>query len=133
MKKPEHHRKRPRELHPSISEIDLNSLAERVTYEGSPKHKRSPKYFSNPEFRSSGSICPPVITHDLPKIMEWLRIGIQKGAISSLRGEYPQNIWYLDGEILFEAVLTNKENGQYHGFPLEPFEWPEGIKEIYHG
>jgi hypothetical protein len=30
---------------------------------------------------------------------------------------FPRYVWYLEGDVLCEARLTNRENGEYHGYP----------------
>ena len=42
-----------------------------------------------------------------------------------MEGDFPRYAWYKNGTDLYEARLVNRDNGQYKGFPLERFEWPE--------
>jgi hypothetical protein len=45
------------------------------------------------------------------------------------RGVFPRYAWHKDGEIVYQAVLSNEEQGDYHAYPLEdPQEWPRGMR-----
>jgi hypothetical protein len=61
----------------------------------------------------------------------WLRTAIQVGAFKQLeeRHSFPKYIWYLDGEILYEAT-GGEWSGVYHGYPINKSEWPEGIEKL---
>src|SRR5262245_25354045 len=42
--------------------------------------------------------------------------------------KFPRLVWHLQDETLYEARLSNRELGEYHGYPLEDrCEWPAGI------
>jgi hypothetical protein len=43
-------------------------------------------------------------------------------------GEFPRYVWCRRGDDTYEAMLVNKELGQYKGYPLAHDEWPEGLK-----
>ena len=47
--------------------------------------------------------------------------GIRRGMVSEQqRGDWPQNIWAVDAEgIVYEAQLSNRELGEYHGYPMK--------------
>ena len=35
------------------------------------------------------------------------------------RNGWPQNVWAVDGDgVVYEAQLTNREAGEYHGYPM---------------
>lgn len=42
-------------------------------------------------------------------------------------GRFPRYVWHREGEVYYEARLTNRETGCYKGYPIEPTEYPEGI------
>lgn len=47
-----------------------------------------------------------------------------------MEGEFPRYVWYQDAGIVYEARLTNKELGEYKGYPLNADEWPHGIERV---
>lgn len=59
-----------------------------------------------------------------------LRNAILAGMVSSdWRGGYPRYVWHIDGELVYEAFLTNQGQGEYKAYPLESeHEWPRGLK-----
>jgi hypothetical protein len=60
-----------------------------------------------------------------------LREAIENGLVSGdWPGDFPKHVWYKDGPVVYEARLTNKEQGTYHAYPLNgPEEWPRGMNE----
>jgi hypothetical protein len=58
-----------------------------------------------------------------------LKEAIRIGCVSAeWRGGFPRFAWYMDGETLYEAALSNQDNGEYHAYPLESRnEWPKGL------
>lgn len=113
----------------AISVAELEKLADRVKYNPSQKHKRYPIPGQHPYFDHNSSKCPTQIT--LEQAQTWLKDGIAKGAVSSFNGSFPSCVWYKEGNIVFEAKLTSKSTGEYHGFPLETYEWPNNIEEYF--
>lgn len=59
-----------------------------------------------------------------------LQQAIQNGLVSAeWRGTFPRYAWHRDGDTVYQAVLSNEEQGEYHAFPLEdPREWPKGMR-----
>ncbi len=43
-------------------------------------------------------------------------------------GRYPRYVWYRHGDVVYEGRLVNQELGQYKGYPIQPSEWPEGLR-----
>ena len=125
-------RKRPRRRTINIPpDTDLEDLAARVVYEGSPEHKNIPSFAGRPRLRADASCCPREIT-DREMVSGWLRSAIRRGAIGApWEGELPRYVWYKQDNIVFEARLVNRENGSYKGYPLDDDEWPRGIEQIY--
>ncbi len=37
---------------------------------------------------------------------------------------YPQYAWFRSGDAVYEARLSNSEQGSYQGYPLDESEWP---------
>lgn len=126
-------RRRPRRrVIQAPPEVDLRSVADRVTYVGSPEHKDFPSFAGAPRLRQrDASPCPRSI-RDPEVVCEWLRDAIRRGATAApWEGGYPRYVWYKHGETVFEGRLVNRGNGEYKGFPLRRSEWPEGIEALY--
>lgn len=93
MRAPKRKRHRIRTIHVRPG-IDLDRLAERIRYAGSPEHKDYPGCAGSPGLRSDATPCPPEIK-DPAMICEWLRAAIRCGATGSLwEGDFPRYVWY---------------------------------------
>ena len=113
------------------SGTDLDALADRVMYVGSPEHKDIPSFVGQPRLRGDASRCPREIA-DRDLVNEWLRSSIRRGATGApWEGEFPRYVWYKFGATMFEGRLVNREAGTYKGYPLNEDEWPNGIEAIY--
>ena len=125
-------RRRPRKRTMCVPlDRNLDCLAKRVGYVGSPEHKDFPSFAGPPRLRSDASCCPREIK-DREVVCEWLRSAIRRGAVGApWEGDFPRYVWYKHGDIVFEGRLVNRGNGLYKGYPLDSEEWPDGIKEIY--
>lgn len=101
---------------------ELQALARRLRYVGSPLHKRGPGDFGlDPPaaLRQGKSICDDVVDcrSDAQSLLE---DGVKKGLVSTqTNGGFPQNVWAvaLRG-VPLEAMLDNAETGTYHGYPM---------------
>lgn len=113
----------------------LRALAARVTYLGSPYHKRTPGDFGLvPPFqpRPDKTLCDDAGIVRVADAIHWLREGIRRGMISDAReGNLPKHIWAVtESGVVLEATCTNGVIGQYHGYPLsEPDPFREVILE----
>ena len=110
--------------------VDAMKLAaSKVRYTGSPYH-RSPGSKAGPIASRSGlaSKCPPNWTN--LEATRVLRQAMVEGRVSMIWEQgYPRHVWYLDGDVLYEARLTNSGNGEYHGYPLEDrWQWPKNFR-----
>ena len=56
----------------------------------------------------------------------WLQEAIAEGNVGEPWGAapYPRMVWKRVGEEVFEARLSNAEQGWYHGYPIDKSEWP---------
>jgi hypothetical protein len=55
-----------------------------------------------------------------------LQRGIEAGYVSEFDGRFPDRVWVWINNVLHEARLTNRELGDYHGFPIDdPCQYPE--------
>ena len=60
---------------------------------------------------------------------EHVKEAIRTGCVSAeWQGDFPRYAWYMERDTLYEAVLSNRQSGDYHGYPLETrAEWPKGL------
>jgi hypothetical protein len=60
--------------------------------------------------------------------MRWLKKAIRSGYVSAhWEGDFPRYVWYREADVVYEGRLVNQGNGQYKGYPLNPWEWPENL------
>lgn len=109
----------------------LDAIAKRVTFVASPYHiRRSHKADTRRRGYNSASICE-VDWSDGEKT-GCLRSGIRLGNVSEApAGEFPKHVWYPDPKTgrIFQATCTNRQTGEYHGYPLDEHEeGPNGIR-----
>lgn len=57
---------------------------------------------------------------------QWLRRAIAAGHVGAPWSPqpFPQYAWYRTDDVVYEARLTNAEQGAYKGYPLDEFEAP---------
>ena len=107
----------------------LLDAAEAARYVSSPYHRRPSSPMGTPIRRPypHSSTCPT--SWDLTGATRALKEAIRTGCVSAeWRAAFPRFAWYVDGEILYEAVLSNQDRGEYHAYPLESrSEWPKGL------
>ena len=133
MRRPSHHRPKPRKvLSPlEIQQLgfDLEALASRVGYVGSVEHKDHPSFAGHPAPRADATKCDPDFAGKQDQINEWLQEAIRQGNIGApVYNGFPQYVWYKDGDRLYQARLINCVKGEYKGFELTESQfWPEGI------
>jgi hypothetical protein len=107
--------------------VDLVLLAERASYVGSSEHKTFPSFAGPFNPRADASKCDPQLT-DQEELTRWLREAIVAGQAGQLwEGDFPRYVWCKQGDVTYEARLSNPELGQYKGYPLEPDERVEGL------
>lgn len=131
MRSPQRKRPRKREINVPFG-MDLDDIASRATYIGSPEHKDYPSFAGQPQHRGDdASLCPRWIK-DKEVVTKWLRSAIRRGAVGApWEGGFPRYVWHREGDTVFEGRLTNKALGEYKGYPLCKREWPRGIEDIY--
>ena len=107
----------------AIREDELEEMAQGVRYRASPYHKSSPLAWglSRPVPRADKTICEGSGITCCRDAAELLKSGIRRGMVSEdQRGGWPQNIWAVDAEgTVYEAQLSNRELGEYHGYPMK--------------
>ncbi len=132
MRAPRRRRPRTREIGSPPEQTDLDELAERARYVGSPEHKDTASFAGPPRLRADASCCPREMAEDQPTINGWLRSAIRRGATGTpWEGAFPRYVWYKHEETVFEGRLVNRATGEYKGYPLDRDEWPTGVEEIY--
>lgn len=123
-------RRRPllREIAPVPHTVDLEAVADRASYIGSPEHKDAPSFAGQPKPRADAAICPRHLAREQVLVTDWLRRAIRLGFVSALwEGEFPRYVWHREAGVAYEARLVNRSNGQYKGYPLNPGEEPRGL------
>lgn len=112
--------------------VNLEELAERVSYVGSPEHKDMPSLAGQARPRADASLCERRLTKDFGLVTEWLREAVRRGAVGGFwEGGFPRYAWYKEGDVVYEARLINQARGEYKGYPLNENEWPSGLGSIY--
>ena len=107
--------------------VDLEALASRVRYAGSPEHKDSPSFAGSPRPRPDASLCPRELATEQQQVTKWLRTAIRSGWTGApwegRSPSFPRYVWYRHGGTVFEGRLVNRGLGEYKGYPLERSQW----------
>ena len=107
---------------------DLDAVARKASYVGSPEHKDMPSFAGQPRPRADAAICDRSLAEKQSQVTRWLRRAIRNGHVSAhWEGDFPRYVWHREAKIVYEARLVNQGNGQYKGYPLNPGEWPENL------
>lgn len=114
---------------PPAADIDLDALAAKVSYVGSPEHKDAPSFAGTPPRpRADATICDRSFVERRNEIESWLRDAIRQGVVSGMwEGAFPRYVWAVRGTRCYEARLVNRAQGAYKGYELRQDEWPTGI------
>lgn len=126
-------RKRPlvRQIVEPPAGTDLAKLAERAVYVGSPEHKSAPSFAGPPKPRGDASCCDQSLNQARSRVNAWLKKALRRGAVGApWEGDFPRYVWHRQGDVVFEARLTNREAGEYKGYPLLQDEWPDGLDPL---
>lgn len=113
-------RRLEKEVQPAIVAL----LREKVSYGGSPKHKRNPTIFGLEPFlgeRGDSTLCDEHANFqlgDMAKISALIHRGLQ----AHLVGKNGLLWTVADGGWIFEGRLTNPVTSEYHGYPVRPSE-----------
>lgn len=110
-------------------DVDLDVVAARVRYVGSPEHKDSITAAGMPRPRPDASICPRP-ANDVVLATRWLQSAVRSGSTGDRwEGGFPRYVWHRQGDTVFEARLINRGDGSYKGYPLSEHEWPLHLVE----
>jgi hypothetical protein len=108
----------------------VEEAASRARYVSSPYHRSARSRMGGMAARRwpTASKCSPEWT--VETATRALREAIRSGLISeSWRGGFPALVWHLEGDVLYEARLSNSGRGEYHAYPLEDKrEWPAPLR-----
>lgn len=97
-------------------------------YMPSPYHKSAPSAAGRPIPRHDKTLCDEKAVAAAGGARALLESGFRYGMVSArTRGEWPQNVWAVDAHgTVYEAQLTNRGNGEYHGYPMKADDWFTG-------
>lgn len=131
MRTPSRKRKAPaRRFGPAPEDVDLEAVAERAHYVGSPEHKDAPSFAGDPRPRADATICDRSFAGRLNDINGWLRRAIRDGQFSAYwdHAHFPRYVWHREGDRVFEARVVNAGQGSYKAYELKEDEWPENFQ-----
>src|SRR3954452_2469508 len=114
MRAPKRRRPLVREIAPVPQGVDLQAIATRASYIGSPEHKDSPSFAGQPRPRADAAICDRRLASKQVLVTRWLRKAIRRGSVSAYwEGDFPRYVWHREEDLVFEARLVNQVKGQY--------------------
>lgn len=128
MRKPGRRRAAPKDRGIVPEGTNLRELAEHACYVPSPEHKgRGHRFLVQGRLRTDATECPRDI--ELRDAERWLREAIAAGDVGGIwePDTYPQLAWRRSGDSVFEARVSNRELGHYHGYPITPAEAPRWL------
>ncbi|MFH1437604.1 MAG: hypothetical protein ABIJ56_17995 [Pseudomonadota bacterium] len=130
MKAPGRRRRRVKRIVEPPEGADLDALADRVRYVGSPEHKNAPSFTGAPRPRADATICDEKFISMQQQLTLWLQESVRRGIVGGpWEGDFPRYAWCRIDEDLYEARLVNKGNGDYKGYKIYSDEAPENIEE----
>ena len=117
-------------LPPPAEAPPIEEIAQKARYAGSTHHRTMPdKHGRSPTNKRGRTKCPKDLQQNPDLVQEWLKQGIllrQFGKFAK-GDKFPRVVWYKDGETIFEARLTNRASGEYHGFALRSGQTVTGL------
>ena len=126
------HRDNPkaRKVAPPPEGIDLAQVAESCRYAvDNPYHKARPGSAGTPpRHRPDASLCPSDLVDCRERIEQWLRDAVRAGRIGAWEGGFPRYVWHREGGTVFEARQGSPGSGEYHGYPLAPWQHVQGLE-----
>lgn len=104
---------------------DLQQLSALASYHPSAEHKD--RYIPGTgvrRLRTDATACPSEVTREDAEV--WLRAALAAGQVGGPWTDqpFPQYAWWRGEAAVFEARLTNAEQGWFKGYPLAPGEEP---------
>jgi hypothetical protein len=109
------------------TQVDLEVLADRVSYVLTPEHKDYLTAAGPGKLRSDASACPRDL--DFGKVAEWLKKAVQARQVSAdFEGDFPRYVWTRAEGRSYEARLSNSGLGAYKGYPIHDHESPDWLR-----
>lgn len=94
-----------------------------MSYVPSPEHKQHLTEAGPGKLRSDASACPKELSS--ATAVAWLRSAVRDRRVSAaFEGDFPRYVWARVDDDVYEARLTNSDQGQYKGYPILPNEAP---------
>lgn len=108
--------------------VNLQDVASKLKYVGSPEHKSRPSFAGPaPKLRSDASKCDPSLGN-ARQLTGWLRNGLKEGNLGApWEGSFPRYIWYFGKGQWYEGRLVNRDQGHYKGYPVDADQLPNGL------
>jgi len=108
--------------------VDLEELAGRATYIGSPEHKSYLSPAGPPRLRADATKCDQDLHGDLDKLTAWLRNAIREGCVGGpWEGGFPRYVWVRQTGAWYTGRLVVSGLGQYKGYEVSEEELPKNI------
>jgi hypothetical protein len=127
MRAPKRRRQPPKERAIPLPGVDFAQLAAGAGWVWSAEHKDEVSPAGLPRLRSDATRCPTGLTEE--QVLGWLKEAIAAGDVGGMWGDqpYPQLAWKRVGDTVYEARVSNSEQGWYHGYPIDRTEWPRWL------
>lgn len=130
MKKPTHKRKSGNTKRIASGIVLSAHIIESAKYEPSQKHKTHPILGQEPYHDTTAAKCSNDISIEMAQ--NWLSEALNIGCFSeAFTGDFPKIIWFKFDSVVYEAKQSGFGSNLFHGFPLEEYEWPNGINKFY--
>ena len=120
-----------RKVAPPPEGTDLAQVAESCRYAvDNPYHRAGPgSTGTSPRRRPDASLCPSDLVDCRVRIEQWLRDAVRAGRVGALwEGGFPRYVWHCEGDTVFEARQGSPGSGEYHGYPLAPWQRVRGLE-----
>jgi hypothetical protein len=126
MRTTKRHRPLKREQLRADTQVDLDAMAEKVSYVPSSEYKDYLTVAGPGKLRSDASACPRGL--DFGTVLGWLRAAIRARHVSAdFEGDFPRYVWARVEGRVYEARLSNSGLGAYKGYPIHGHESPEWL------
>jgi len=100
----------------------------KVTYGGSPYHKKNVTFDGPPVHRPDASKCPEDVTP--VQAQSWLQEAFDSGLYEPFEGRFPKWIYSYRNDGFYMARITNPTQGLYHGHPCEAEDVPPPVLKL---
>lgn len=113
-----------------LAGVDLEAVADVVSYVGSAEHKVFPSSAGIP--RADATKCDPQLHGDFAQLTSWLKTAIVAGRVSEdwSSAGFPKYVWVEEAGAYYQARLVNAEQGTYKGWEIDPSELPKELRDV---